>query len=648
MTDLTKKDVPFAIGAEAREAFRKLKEMFTTAPILTTFDPDNHLVIETDASGFAISGILSQPDDQGRLRPLAYYSRKMDPAERNYEIHDMELLAIVESFRQWEHYLEGSKFTIDVFSDHLNLTRWTSDKKLNKRQIRWAESLSPFKFRIHHVQGKENVRADAMSRRVDYMEGNEQQSFRLFKWEEDKLVLTHSQAIEETRANRVNEELSQETQRQIISMCHDDRVSGHKGIDKTLEIITRNWEWPGIRKDVTEYVGQCNLCAKTKTSRHKPYGKLQALRPPSGAWEEVTMDFIGPLPWSTDPATQVEYDMIYVIMDRLTKYAYFIPIVTTTNAEELAYVFMRHVFASHGMPSRLVSDRDKLFRSKFWQSLMDQLGSKNKLSTSFHPETDGQTERTNQTLEQYLRSYVSHEQDDWVTLLPLAQVSYNNSKVATGLSPFYANYGFHPNVHQHPLGIRPKAQQATIQVDKLKELHIYLSDELEFLADRMAKYANKRRSEGPDFKEGGKAYLLRKNIKTKRPSDKLDFKKLGPFKIEKKLGPVTYKLKLPKDMKIHPVFHVALLEEAPTNARIQESLPVEPHEDIDYDVEEILAAKLEKGKPVYLIKWLGYDKSENSWEPETNLAPDTLQEAKTKHPEWFPLKTPKRAKQRNA
>ena len=358
------------------------------------------------------------------------------------------------------------------------------------------------------------------------------------------------------------------------------------------------------------------------------------------------MDFVGPLPMSRDPTTGIQYDTIYVILDRLTKYAYFLPVKKEITAEELAYVFMRHIFAQHGMPSKLISDRDKLFRSKFWQSLMDQLGSKNKLSTAYHPQTDGQTERTNQTLEQYLRAYINHEQTDWVELLPLAQLAYNNSKVATGISPFYANYGFHPNIHAEPLNIRPESPRATISVNRLKELHTLLSAELQFLAERMARFANKGRSEGPDFKEGGKAYLLRRNIKTKRPNDKLDFKKLGPFKIEKKLGPVTYKLQLPKDMKIHPVFHVALLEKAPSNATIPKSLPTETQEEQEYDVETVLAVKHNKGKPVYLIKWLGYDESENSWEPETNLAPDTLRTVQKEHPEWFPPERNKKTRKR--
>ena len=230
----------------------------------------------------------------------------------------------------------------------------------------------------------------------------------------------------------------------IISMFHDPKIAGHKGVAKTVELITRHWEWPGLNKDVSNYISHCDLCQRTKVSRHRPYGKLQSFTPPAGAWEEITMDFIGPLPESMDPASKTKYDMIYVVLDKLTKYARFIPTRTTNTAPELAYIFMRDIFAHHGMPSRLISDRDKLFKSKFWTSLMDQLGGKNKLSTAFPPQTDGQTERTNQILEQYLRAYVNYEQTNWVELLPKAQFAYNNSTSATGISPFYGQLWIPP------------------------------------------------------------------------------------------------------------------------------------------------------------------------------------------------------------
>ena len=226
---------------------------------------------------------------------------------------------------------------------------------------------------------------------------------------------------------------------------------------------------------------------------------------------------------------------------------------------------------------------------------MDLLGIKHKMLTLFHPQTDGQIERTNQTIEQYLRCFLNYQQDNWVKLLPVAQFAFNNTASVTGISPFFANYGQHPNIDRDPKGIKPIAERAHVTTTHLKELYGKLRTDLIFITERMVKYANKKRSEGPDLKEGGMVYLIRKNVKTKHPSDKLNHTKLGPFKIKKKLGPVTFKLELPKGMRIHPTFHISLLEPAPENARPG---PIEVDEELQaeyYEAESILDDKLING-----------------------------------------------------
>jgi hypothetical protein len=183
----------------------------------------------------------------------------------------------------------------------------------------------------------------------------------------------------------------------------------------------------------------------------------------------------------------------------------------------------------------------------------------------------------------------------------MAQFTFNNSTSITGISPFYTNYGIHPEISRDPRGVKPVAEKARVSVDYLKRLHKLLQTELAFIASRSAKQANKKRSEGPDLREGGMVYLLRRNIKTKRPSDKLDHTKIGPFKIMKKLGPVTFKLEMPEGMRIHPVFHISLLEPTPPNARLG---PVEiDHETQQpyYKAEKIIGFKLISDKPHYLV-----------------------------------------------
>ena len=174
-----------------------------------------------------------------------------------------------------------------------------------------------------------------------------------------------------------------------------------------------------MRIAVEDYVRKCAVCRRSKHDKHAPYGLLQPLQVPTKPWQAIAMDFIVKLPPSADPVTKESYDGIMVVTDRFTKFGRFIPYRETWTATELAHVFIKHVVANHGMLEQLVSDRDKLFTAKFWKSLMAQLGIKHKLSTAYHPQTDGQTERMNQTLEQYLRCYVNYEQNNWVKLLPI-------------------------------------------------------------------------------------------------------------------------------------------------------------------------------------------------------------------------------------
>ena len=179
-------------------------------------------------------------------------------------------------------------------------------------------------------------------------------------------------------------ELSADQKTAVIRERHDLKTAGHPGIDKTIELITRDFTWPGMRKMVTSYIQNCDTCAKSKHTRHKPYGKLQSLTLPNQAWSLIALDFVIKLPLLKEPLTGISYDSILVIVDRLTKYAHLLPYLEASDAEALAYTFVRTIVAQHRMPEEIISDRDKLFTSQFWQSLMDQLGTKHKLSTLYH------------------------------------------------------------------------------------------------------------------------------------------------------------------------------------------------------------------------------------------------------------------------
>jgi hypothetical protein len=379
-------------------------------------------------------------------------------------------------------------------------------------------------------------------------------------------------------------------------------------------------------------VKKCDICNKIRAARHKPYGLLQPLPVAEQPWSSVTMDFITKLPLSKDPTTGTKYDSILTVVDRLTKWSYFFPYKETWSAEQLADVVFRHIASVHGWPKEWITDRDTKFASKFWQALMTRLGVKSKLSTAYHPQTDGQTERLNAIVEQYLRAFVNFQQDDWVVLLPAAQLAYNTTPTeTTKVTPFFANFGFEPDLRQGPEVAVPRA---AVKAERMHAVHGMLREELEFVRNRMKKFYDKGRLEGPRLERGDMVYLISRNLRTKRPSRKLDFKKIGPFEIDKKVSDNNFRLKVPATMRLRTnVFHISLLEPAPKTARPDTTVEAEDEEE-EWDVEGILDSRITDGQLEYLVKWLDFGPEDNSWEPATNLhCPEKVQEFHQRNPD---------------
>lgn len=401
---------------------------------------------------------------------------------------------------------------------------------------------------------------------------------------------------------------------ELLRACHEDPTTGHPGRSKTYELLSREYYWPGMYSYVKQWVRNCHTCRRSTPSREAHQGVLKPLPIPQQAWRDISMDFITHL----EPSNG--FDAVLVVVDRLTKMKHFIPCNGTCDAEGVAKLYVQYVWKLHGLPVTVISDRGPQFVSAFWKHLNKRLKIQSLLSTAFHPETDGQTERMNAVLEQYLRAYVSYLQDDWSEWLPLAEFASNlHFSESTGVSPFYANYGFNPRVGFEPIqppNAKPATRDAELFAQKMKDITDFLRTELISAQGRYEEQANRSRRPARRFHEGQLVWLDARNIRTLRPQKKLDWKNLGPFPIKQVVSPYAYKLDLPASMRIHPVFNVSLLRPAANDPVPGQRQPAPPPVEVEgfeeWEVQEVVDSRWERrgrGGPRlrYTVKWVGYD-----------------------------------------
>ena len=327
------------------------------------------------------------------------------------------------------------------------------------------------------------------------------------------------------------------------------------------------------------------------------------------------MDFVVKLPKSKNPTTQEIYDSIMVMVDRLTKYAFMIPFKKTNyKADQFGFILLNRLIKDHGIPASITSDKDKFFTSNYWKTLMSAIGTKLKMSTAYHPETDGQTEKINQSMEIYFRHYVNCKQNNWVSFLPITQLAHNNKKSdTTGLTPFFANYGKHPELF-HASKPGPNAHRAMVTVSDMTKLHEKMADAIIHSNNKIETRINSKKM-ALQLKEGDKMYLFIKNFKTKRPNKKLDHIKIGPFLIKKVKGPFDYELNSPADAKIFPMFNIFLLEPANPNTPLATTFCYHTEKENEYEVEKILRQNGQR----YFIRGKNCDETEDTWEPIKNF-----------------------------
>ena len=670
-------NVNFKWTTGCQEAFDKLKTHITSAPILTMANYDDQFRLETDASDFALGAVLSQKQD-GKWKPVAYISKTLTQTERNYEIYDKELLAIITALEQFRHYLMGAAQKFEIWTDHANLQYFKKPQKLNRRQARWVTILQEYDFSLHHIPGKQNSKADILSRRPGFEKGvndNDDQILlpeslfiRVVQIEpldfvtrikrshksQDKFVKEnwkHSPEFKQVEdalleyKGLVYVPIDKKLRGDIIHHHHDTRLAGHYGEFKTIGEITKNYWWPTIYRDVKKYVRGCETCQRTKSRRIPTKTPLHPFEPPTRPWEVITLDLIGPLPQSDG------YDAILVVVDWLTKSIKFEATNMTLGSEGFAKILRDRVIRDHGLFRRIIHDRDTRFTSEYTKDLLKFLGIEQNVSTAYHPQTDGQTERMNQIVETYLRTFINYHQDNWKEWISLAEFSYNNSVHATTKqTPFFLNYGRHPWTGTDIVRHEYKSESAKQFAKRMKKVQEEAAIALKMANEKTKERWDKEARKPLEYSPGDMVYIEATHIKSTRPSRKLDDKRFGPFKILQKIGFASYKIELPPSWKgKHPVYNEMYLTpyRSPEYPRQKKPPPPPPIEledgEKEYEIEEILDVRRlptrKRGRPgkfKYLIHWKGWDNPEDhTWEHVDNLdnAKEMIKKYHEDHPE---------------
>lgn len=669
MTKLTQANSKFYWDDACEKSFCYLKERLVTAPILSLPEPCKRFAVYSDASQLGLGCVLMQDD-----KVIAYASRQLKPHEQNYPTHDLELAAIVHALKIWRHHLYGE--ACDMYTDHKSLKYIFTQKELNLRQRRWLELIKDYDLTIHYKPGRANVVADALSRKVavpivatlpselERMDisfcyaGTAQAEIQMTlesdiverirqAQEQDRLLMQAARRVREGRIGpftidgtgvvrfqgRLCIPQKAQVKDDILKEAHRTPYTVHPGETKMYHDLKQNFWWKRMKVDVAKYVASCGVCQRVKAEHKSPAGKLQSLEVPKWIWEDITMDFVVGL-----PRTPRGKDAIWVVVDRLSKSAHFIPIRTTNTASQLAPIYTREIIRLHGVPKTIISDRDAKFTSKFWESLQKALGTEIRFSTAFHPQTDGQSERTIQTLEDLLRICALSWQGNWEDHLPLVEFAYNNSYHASiKAAPFEVLYGrrCRSPICWDSVGERAVLGPDWVQqtVDRVAEIR----QNMLTAQSRQKSYADVRRR-ALEFQVGDQVLLKvspTKGIVRFGTKGKLSPRYVGPFPVVARVGKLSYRLDLPQSMRgVHNVFHVSMLRKyledkecliLPEPVTIEQDLTVEsqPLKILDESERVLRHRKLKYVK----ILWTNQTEREATWELESQI--------REKYPELF-------------
>ena len=718
MTALLQKDSKWSWGPEEQASFDKMKEAFMSEPILILPRVEEPFRMEADASNFAYGAILSQKGEDDKWHPVSYFSKTMTKEERNYQIWDKEMLAIIKALGHWRIYLEGSIHQIEILTDHKNLTWFTEPQQLSARQKRWLMFLASYDFVITYVPGRTS-KPDALSRRPDHQpkEGGEKDEVFLLPEKVRKVTKTRTVLVSvATLQGRVDEIQAEKEivadseiqkairtalrddptvqdiiahleddaghldddpldpsaygqdlkdydmqggilyrkdkvyvpdhkliKKQILELRHDSVLAGHMGRKRTEELIKREYYWPGMTKEIHRYVDSCESCQKAKP-KTRTTGLMMPLPIPEAPFSNIGYDLVTGL-----PLTLRGNDAILTIVCLLTKMALFAATRKKIDTNGIVEILIDRVWSKHGTPLSVVTDRGSIFASEVLQGLYRKLGVKVKLSTAYHPQTDGQAERTNQIGEMFLRHYVNYEQDNWDTLLPYAEFAYNNTKQESiGMTPFFANKGFHP-IFTLREGVSVKGTSADKRIEQIKRVQAELKEAMKKAQLKQKEFYDKGKKEEHEYHKGDMVWLDLTNIKLSRPAAKIGYKREGPFEVIEQINPLAYRIRLPDSLKqFHNVFHVRLLSPVHPNTRHSPTPhPIMPGQR-EYEVEAILSSKVVMNHIEYEVKFVGYEDLEWIHAKDMVGSKELVAEFHKEHPEAPKPRNRSKSKQNNS
>ena len=427
----------------------------------------------------------------------------------------------------------------------------------------------------------------------------------------------------------------------IIKHIHDSPQGGHAGRTITYQRLSTHYYWQNMTSSVSRYVKACQHCKRTKAYRHAKHGLLKPLPIPERYFQEITVDFITPLPVCKRNGRN--YRHIMVVVDRLSKTKRFVAL-ESLDVDAVVQAFIDWIWRIEGFPNTIISDRGTQYTADFWRRLSKRVGTHLKHSTSFHPETDGQTEIANSDLKEYLRAYCNYQQDDWYDWLPFAEFEANSApSSSTTVAPFLATKGYIPRSGLEPAGPiegTPSAQRQMEAADefvkKMADLQEFLRAELIWAQAKQEEQANRGRHPAPELKVGDKVMLDARYIQTMRPNKSLDHKNLGPYVIKRVIHNTAYELELPESMKsVFPVFHPWLLHpldgDPLPGQHIPDPPPVIIRDEPEWEIDRIVDSRLnrrandpvsrKKGLLQYRVRYKGFEEwnQRPEWQPYNDL-----------------------------